>query len=108
MAQSHGLREPGPGRRAGRSHRARHGLDRQLWPDRTWHHHPSRRSPPQTQTLRLWTCGQRHALPTGSTASTTTDLNETRIVLPMSSVRTVTYVAGCSDHIVDVIRVRGY
>src|SRR6185437_10417567 len=45
---------------------------------------------------RPWTCGQRCALPTGSTAATTTDLNETRIVLPMSSVKTVTYVPGCS------------
>jgi hypothetical protein len=47
-------------------------------------HHGDHLKKPKTR--RLWTCGQRCALPTGSTASTTTDLNETRIVLPMSSV----------------------
>ena len=36
------------------------------------------------------------ALPTGPTGPTTTDLNETRNVLPMSPVRTVTHVPGCS------------
>ena len=34
----------------------------------------------------LWTWGQRCALPPGSTAPTETDLNETRIVLPISPV----------------------
>src|SRR6516225_3285127 len=59
---------------------------------------PWRRPPAQTQTRRLWTCGQRCALPTGSTASTaaTPGLFGTRIVSPMSSVRSVTYVPGCS------------
>jgi putative transposase len=46
----------------------------------------------------FWTCGQRCASPTGSTASTaeTPNLNGTRIVSPMSSVRSVTYVPGCT------------
>jgi len=86
MAQSDDLHQPGPGRRAGRCRRERrHRLDRQLWPDRARHIRQSGRPLTKTQTLWLWTCGQRYALPTGSTASTT-DLNETRIVLPMSSV----------------------
>src|SRR6266404_520285 len=76
MAQSHDLRQSGPGWRAGGSRRERcHRLDRQLWPDRAQHHWPSRRPPTKTKTSVL---------------------NETRIVLPMSSVRTVTYVPGCS------------
>jgi hypothetical protein len=42
-------------------------------------------------------CGQRRPLPTGSTGATaTTDLNETKNVLPMSPVRSVAYVPGCS------------
>ena len=43
-------------------------------------------------------CGQRCALPTGSTGETTTAtrLNKTRNVLPMSSVRSVTHVPGCA------------
>src|SRR5690242_3262225 len=69
----------------------------QLWPDRAWYGRSSRRPPAHTQTTQgLWTCGQRLALPTRPTAPTTTDLNETGIVLPMSSVRSVTYVPGCS------------
>jgi putative transposase len=42
-------------------------------------------------------CGQRRPLPTGSTGATaTTELNETENVLPMSPVRSVAYVPGCS------------
>src|SRR6202035_1275008 len=106
MAQSHDLRQPRPGWRAGRARRERHRLDRQLRPDRARHDRPSRRPPTKTQTLRLWTCGQRRALPTGSTAPTTADLNETGIVLPMSSVRSVTYLFGCSDRIAGLTSLR--
>ena len=73
-------------------------LARLLRPGRSRRHRPWRRPLAKTQTRRLWTCGQRCALPTGSTASTaaTPGLNGTRIVSPMSSVRSVTYVPGCS------------
>ena len=55
--------------------------------------------PAPTKTQRLWTCGQRSALPARPTAATVaaTTLNKTRNVLPMSPVRSVTYVAGCSS-----------
>jgi transposase InsO family protein len=87
LAQSHGLRQPGPGRRAGRPRRERrHRLDRQLWPDRARHVRRPRRSLAKTQIPVLWTCARCQRIAHKPTGPTTTDLNETRIVLPMSSV----------------------
>ena len=98
VERQHDLHHRGSRRRADRSPRRRRGtLDRQLRADRARRDHSPRRSPEQTKTQILWTCGQREgALPTRPTGPATTDLNETRIVLPMSSVTAVTYVVGCS------------
>src|SRR5262245_38748070 len=77
-------------------------------PDHAVSHHSWRRPSAQTQAPSLWTCGQREdALPTGSTGTTTAaDLNKTRNVLPMSPVRTVTHVPGCSIGCTDIRAIR--
>src|SRR5260370_15180974 len=64
--------------------------------DRARHHRPSRRPLTKTQTSLPWPCGRCLRIAHMPTEPTTTDMNETRIVLPMSSVRTVTYVPACS------------
>ena len=60
-------------RRAGRPRRKRRRLGGQLRPRRARRHRPWRRPLAQTQTRGLWTCGQRCALPTGSTATAAAD-----------------------------------
>jgi putative transposase len=68
-------------------------------------HDGDRLRKPKRQRRTCGPCGQREdALPTGSTGRATTtaaaaaaaDLNETRNVLPMSPVYSVTHVAGCT------------
>jgi putative transposase len=100
VAGKHHLRQRGADRRTDRLARNRgRRLDRVLWTNRTRHHRSPRRPSAQTQASGLWTCGQREdALPTRSTGPTTTaHLNKMGNVLPMSQVRTVTHVAGCSS-----------
>ena len=66
MAGPHHLHQRGAGRRAGRRHRKqRRRLDGLLRTPRARHHRAWPRPSAQTKTRRLWTCGQRCALPQG-------------------------------------------
>ena len=95
QSRPHQLR---PGGRAGGARRSRRRrLARLLRPGRARPHRAWQQPPEEAAAPSLWTCGQRCALPTGSpVTAATADLNETRNVSPMSPVRAVTHVPGCS------------